>query len=52
MSVEDHPKYPEWRSALENLIDAVDARKADDATDADVEKAKNAYRKIADDIHA
>ena len=52
MAAEDHPKYPEWRTALETLIESVQARKEGRATDADVNEARKALHKIADEIDA
>ena len=50
MAVEDHPKFQEWKAALERLIEAVQALKDGDASEADVAKARAAYIKIADEI--
>lgn len=50
MAVEDHPQYPKWRAALERLIDAVQARKEGRAVDAEVNEARKAFYKIADEI--
>ena len=50
MAVEDHLKFPEWRAALENLIAATEALKKGKAIQADVDKARQAYIKIADEL--
>lgn len=50
MAVEDHPKFPEWKKALEGLLAATEAKKAGKAVQADVEKAKKTYFKIADEV--
>lgn len=50
MAVEDHPKFAEWKRALEDLIVAVAAEKEGRATANDVAKARAAYIKIADEI--
>ena len=50
MPVEDHPKFSEWKAALEHLIDAKEAFKAGKATQADLDKALEAYHKIADEL--
>ncbi len=38
--VEEHPKYAEWREALENFIEACKARDIGDAGPADVQLAR------------
>lgn len=50
MPVEDHPKYAEWKAALEHLVDAKRAQREGTATPQDVEIAKDAYYKIADEV--
>jgi hypothetical protein len=50
MSVEDHPKFPEWKAALEKLIKAKQALRDGRATQVDVDKAMEAYVKIADEL--
>lgn len=50
MSVEDHPKFKEWKAALEELIDATDAFREGLAFKYEVDEAKEAYYKIADEI--
>ena len=48
MAVEDHPKYSEWRMLLEDLINAIEAKKAGKASAADVEAARKALDEILD----
>lgn len=50
MAVEDHPKYPEWRQALEDLIDAIAGRKTGKSTSGDVARARKNYFKVADQL--
>lgn len=50
MAVEDHPKFAEWKAALNNLIAAKEALRKGHAVQADVDKAYEAYVKIADDL--
>jgi hypothetical protein len=50
MPVEDHPKFEEWKQALEKLIAAREALKAGTATITDVNAARAAYIKIADEV--
>ncbi len=59
MAVEDHPKYPEWRRALERMIDANDQLKAlgpsapkeeRERLQSRLELAKIAYCQIAIDL--
>jgi len=50
MSVEDHPKFDEWKEALEMLITSKKEFKAGAASQADVDAAMNAYHKIADEV--
>ena len=50
MPVEDHPKFSEWKAALENLIAAKDALRLGTASQADVDVAMDAYHKIADEV--
>jgi outer membrane protein TolC len=53
MAVEDHPQFPEWERANQNLKDAKEAFKAGKATQHDVDKAQEEYdraqRKIDND---
>ena len=59
MTVEDHPKYPEWRQALDRLhlaaqrFDEAIANKRPDevnAAERHLERARAAYDKIASEI--
>lgn len=50
MAVEDHPKFPAWKAALEKLIEAKEGLKKKLATQADVDKALADYIKIADEL--
>jgi hypothetical protein len=50
MAVEDHPKFEEWKAALEILIEAKEAQKAGEASQKDVDEAVAAYVKIADEV--
>ena len=52
MANKDHPKYPEWLVAQNNLIEVKEALKKGSATPDDVVKAQAAYNKIADEIDA
>ncbi len=50
MAVEDHPKFPEWKAALEKVISAKEASIAGNACQDDVDRALEEYYKIADEI--
>lgn len=50
MSVEAHPRFEEWKSALEELISVKEAHRAGEATTRDVEVALKRYFSVADDI--
>ncbi len=50
MAVEEHEKFEEWKSALEELIEAKEAQRAGKATQKDVERAREAYIRIADEV--
>ena len=50
MAVENDPRFPKWKAALENLLAVTEARKNGDATDAEVNEARKAYFKIADEL--
>jgi hypothetical protein len=50
MPIEEHPSYPRWREALENLIAAKEAFRNDNASQQDVDDALQAYFEIADDL--
>lgn len=50
MAVEDHPKFTEWKKALEDLIEVKQAFKKGHATQADVENALKAYVALADEL--
>ncbi|HEX9810226.1 MAG TPA: hypothetical protein VGC25_11595, partial [Alphaproteobacteria bacterium] len=60
MPVEDHPKWPEWKGALERLLAANDHRKLVKdlpqrsaeraAAETEYQRALAAYHKIADEI--
>ena len=52
MAVEDHPKYPEWLKLSEQLIEAIEAKKAGNAVAIDVIKARKAMDRFWDEFDA
>lgn len=52
MPVEDHPRYVEWRMALEKLTEAQAAQECGAASKVDVSLAQLELNKICDEIDA
>jgi outer membrane protein TolC len=52
MAVEDHPKFPEWRAALDLLTEAKEAFSSGKATQAEVDKAQAQYDRISGELDA
>lgn len=50
MAVEDNPRYPEWKAALENWQEAIAAQKRGEASKIDVSLAEAEYNRICDEI--
>jgi hypothetical protein len=50
MAVENHPKFPEWKEALEGLILAKDKFRNGGVSQEAVDAALKAYHKIADEL--
>ena len=50
MAIEDHPKFPQWKKALEKLVSVKEAYDAGNAMQLDLDKARDEFIKIADEI--
>jgi hypothetical protein len=50
MAVEDNPRYPEWKAALDNWIDAKAAQARGEASKTDVSLAEIEYNRVCDEI--
>ena len=52
MAIEDQLRHPEWLKAQNELLEAKEAFRRDEATKADVDKAQEVYDSISVEIGA